>query len=296
MLWHMTRALAFPARATAALMLALGVLGAGCSEDEPSAEEKFWKRYGEIYCSKVVSCCQAEGRAHDVGACEQATSVLGVLFGKGEFSQARADLCLSELQAWDCSEGDGPDSCDRVFQGKVGPGGACDTSMDCARPAEGGVTCYYTFAEGSENGAGVCKTTPKPAAGQPCGSSYSTATEYFTCEDDPSLYCDWQTEVCKTRLPIGSPCELDECAVAATCSFDDAGGKSCVASTPIGGDCSNVSCVEDAYCDQTSQKCVKLKGAGEPCSSFFECDGFCDSDTGKCEGSSSFGVSCVTRG
>ena len=38
MLWHMTRALAFPARATAALMLALGVLGAGCSEDEPSAE------------------------------------------------------------------------------------------------------------------------------------------------------------------------------------------------------------------------------------------------------------------
>jgi hypothetical protein len=271
--------------------VAASLLLAACGDDEKSPQEKFWASYADLYCNGVAPCCKATGQANDVDACRQFVGVLGIAFSKGKFSQANADQCLSELRAWDCNT-DTPDSCSRIFEGTVQPGGSCSTSQDCARPVDGDVTCHWT---GSSSSDGTCKTVPTPATGQPCGFDAYTDTEYYKCEDDPALYCDNGT--CSARIALGQPCASGSCVAGATCASDSTSTQTvCVAQVAVGGDCSSVECVDEAYCDSSSNLCVAKKAEGEACTTFSECLGFCDSDTSKCVGSSSSaGVSCFTQ-
>lgn len=277
---------------TARTVSLVGLLGlaavslSACGSDDQSPKEKFLAAYADTYCKGLAPCCAANGNAHDVSACKQFIAIFGSLAG-GTFDQKKGDQCLAELKTWTC-ESPAPDVCDGVFAGSSPPGGSCDSSADCAKPVEGDVTCEY-----STDSVGVCKTEPPPAAGQPCSSSASTPTEHYRCTDDPTLFCNYTTEKCEARAALGQPCENGGCVAGADCRSDSTTGQNkCVPLVAVGGDCSTIGCVEEAYCDASSQ-CIAKKKNGEPCQSFQECLGFCDSDTSLCSGSGGATL-CIT--
>jgi len=274
-----------------AVVLGLCALAPACgSDDEKTPQEKYWAQYGELYCSRAAPCCEAAGQQNDLAACRRLVGAFGFVFSGGHFDKAAGDQCLVELAAWTCDQKE-PAVCDTVFSGSTPPGGACDTSASCARPVSGDVTCHYDGSSGP-TGTGTCKVIPTPAEGQPCGSDSSTSTELYRCDDAPDFYCDSSTSKCKLRAALGASCTIGSCVAGSTCVSDGSGGSTCTSLTPLGGDCSTIDCVDDAFCD-SSNKCVPTKPAGEPCVSFGECQGFCDSTTHTCEGSS-VSVSCVT--
>jgi MYXO-CTERM domain-containing protein len=55
-----------------------------------------------------------------------------------------------------------------------------------------------------------------------------------------------------------------------------------VSVAPIGATCSNIECVDGAYCDFTTSTCLASKGAGEACTSDSECINSCDTATNTC--------------
>lgn len=247
------------------------VLVACGSDDDDTPQERFAARYANAICPAISQCCEATGEPNDEAACRRFIGYLGAAT-TGKFNQAAADACLAGLEGWSCTEKE-PDACDNVFSGSVPAGGDCETSIDCAAPVQGGVTCHYDYSGGS-TAQGVCKIQPLPAEGQPCGAGASTETEYYVCDQDPASYCDAGT--CKKKSALGQACSgYSSCAPGAYCA-----SGTCVALAAVGEPCGSQGCVEQAYCDAGS--CAKKKAMGEPCQSYDECQGSCDSSTGKC--------------
>jgi hypothetical protein len=270
------------------LICALAMLATpGCGDDDETAGERYANRYAEIYCKGAAPCCAAAGSNHDVDSCRDFFGMFLRYAARSakHFDQAAADQCLVELeQALGSCQGDEPDVCDRVFGGDRGLGQACQSNVECALHADGEVSCLYS-ADGQSGG--TCKLYLAPAEGQPCSSS--SATEEYRCSSDPEFRCDYATDTCKLRTPIGQACSSSsECVTDATCDYTSG---TCLARTAIGESCTaDYDCVEAAYC--SGQICTKRKSAGEACTSYAECDGYCDADTQKCRGSGF--TMCVT--
>lgn len=247
-----------------------------CGDDPPTSRQEFASRYADLICPRLSPCCEATGKQNDVGACKR---FIGLLSGTSNttFNQAAADACLAALADWSCTEEE-PAVCDAVLSGTVAVGGNCDSTSDCAAPVQGGVTCHVDYSSG-RSAKGVCKLQPVPAAGQPCGPDSSTATEYFVCDEDPAFYCDSGT--CTARSAIGQECAgYTGCAPGAYCDTN-VSPWTCTALAKVGESCGGVGCVEGAYCDSGS--CAKKKPMGEPCQGYDECEGSCDTQSGKCQ-------------
>lgn len=261
-------------RLARAVLLAPLLLLAACGDDDPTSQEEFASRYADLICPRLSPCCQATGQSNDVSACKRFIKLLSGTSSGTKFNQDAADACLAALADWSCTEQE-PDVCDNVLSGTVAPGGSCDSNTDCAAPVEGGVTCQIDYGSGTSKG--TCKVEPVPAAGQPCGAESSTATEHFVCDQDPAFFCDSGT--CKARAAVGEACEgYGACLPDAYCDTSGA-SWTCVGLSKVGESC-GVGCVEGAYCGPDG--CTKKKAMGEPCQSWDECEGSCDTASGKC--------------
>lgn len=276
--------------ALSGLVALLATVSCGGGDDEKDTPAtRFMEQYADVYCDGAAPCCAAAGEKNDVGACKQFIGVLGRMAAleAKHFDQAAADQCLTELEASMAScESSAPTICDRVLYGDAAPGAACDSSADCALPADGWAVCDFTSTDGSEP-SGKCVPVHPGGEGTPCAFS-AEATERYECDEEDGLYCDYANDTCHVAKAIGAACTGMDCAAGSYC---DSASQKCVALKPAGQPCgSYAECVETASC--TGGACVAKKAVGEACETSTECQGFCDYDTKKCVDS---GMSlCVT--
>ncbi len=278
----------------------LALLACSSSDGSGGPAQTWFGSYAHAICTGIAPCCKAEGQAHDPAACEQFYDYLGnaglqhSLDNGGHFDQTAADACLSQLQGWydGCTgASSGPDVCQRVVDGTVAPGGACQTDFDCKLPDQGTVGCLLGSGSGSH---GTCVQHLPAEEGKPCGNDTGQSTVY-DCSSDPAFACDYNSNTCTKKLAVGAACDSGTCVDDASCSYDaQTGGSTCQPLAALGATCTGYgSCVSDAYCDGTT--CAAKLAAGAPCTGD-ECLGYCDSTTGTCAGNSSGsgGYLCVT--
>ena len=125
----------------------------------------------------------------------------------------------------------------------AGKAGACVDSLNA-------MTCDEFKQGGGNMAACMAFVTPKVAEGGACTQDYECTTNN----------CQGAT----TDPPVDGAC-------AAAISL-----------APIGAACTAIECVDDAYCDSATSTCVKVKGAGEACTSDSECVNSCDTTTNTC--------------
>jgi len=95
---------------------------------------------------------------------------------------------------------------------------------------------------------------PFVGGGAPCGGAAVCGFGY---------YCDPMRGICAANPDLGEPCILSR-----------------------EGTTAELQCVR-GWCDRDGTKaCIERKADGEPCTSMYECAGFCDPATQQCAGGS----------
>ncbi|MDH5676555.1 MAG: hypothetical protein OEZ06_30835 [Myxococcales bacterium] len=166
--------------------------------------------------------------------------------------------------------------CDSAFDGVLEPGDACTSSIECARPERGSVTCD------DRNGSGVCAREPEASEGEPCfwacktegsvtsclgvGSMGDGSFEFPQCHFADGLYCG-PDDRCQPLSVAGETCEGDHaCVEGSHCNF---ASGSCVEALGEGEACTTGGCDADLFCKDGS--CAPLVANGEPCDASDRC-------------------------
>jgi hypothetical protein len=132
------------------------------------------------------------------------------------------------------------EACKGVFAGTVAPGGACQSSKDCAPSDMGPVECEVDRTAPPLPPMPICVVDPPGLAGEPCAgpgpNDPTVAFPHLTCAD--GLYCD-ATNHCLARAAQGAACmRVDECGADLSCE-----GGVCTALADLGA-----SCIDDFQC------------------------------------------------
>jgi uncharacterized lipoprotein YbaY len=256
------------------------------------------------YCAGYGNCCASKGFAFNATVCDaNASSQVSpdtICPAPGVYDPQAGGNCIAELQAAlsTCSSsGSATSACDRMCNGNVAPGAACNRNSDCALPANGTVSCALADASSTTTvcivrtrgkaGDACSETCTETADGNGLGCSMSIAagtaspptSSAASCYTNDSLYCT-SSFVCQPLIAIGSACgNSDVCVDGAYCDFTT---TRCAAKIAAGASCSGgASCVTSAYCT-TAQVCASKKAAGAACQNYDECIGFCDTNTQLC--------------
>lgn len=167
-----------------------------------------------------------------------------------------------------------PRACDKLFEGTLGEGAACRSSLECRE----GLSC----AGAGPMDAGRC-LEPRPA-GAPCHTAVDPLAGYVGDEEHARRhpqcagYCALRR--CADHKPIGGACKrTEECGRDAHC----ANGK-CVAGAfaALGAPCSGGGCEPGARC--VAGTCVSPKPKGAACRFDQECEAACVKPKGSSEG------------
>jgi hypothetical protein len=269
------------------LMLALGVIGVGCSsgsgDSQPSGSEM-----GARYCNLFKPCCAQAGLPDTQEGCR-------LLFGSAvAANQAAAEDCISQYETWaqapdwceTWSTHERPASCEQAFpQGSNGgtkkPGETCTFSDDCAPSSKGEVSCYHDF----DNDTEYCRVELAGTSGSPCVGTrdgnltiFSGATagaiEVGVCDKADGLYCNFSSSTCAPLVAEGQPCEESFACLGETyCS------TTCKPKVPAGSSCSDSSsaCAENTYCNYDTYVCMQSLPDGATCQTSGECESsYCD--------------------
>ena len=241
--------------------------------------------------------------------------------GATAYSGADASDCLAAMAALSCDDDLEEVSlagCERVLQGRLEPGSACVSSLECAAgscefPGTGCTgTCVADLAAGdacgappAECGAGlVCDldatgtcVPPAPAAvGAPCGPGDLPCVS--------GAFCDGGA--CAAKRPAFASCfvagtnvvESDACGAGTTChqdSYFDATRAECIPWVRVGAACGEWvgNCVPGAHCS-TAGTCVDDGRVGGACERVGDClDGWCNTATHVCESPKGVGEACT---
>ncbi|MGV3620664.1 MAG: hypothetical protein ACO1OB_07595 [Archangium sp.] len=117
-------------------------------------------------------------------------------------------------------------------------------------------------------------------------------------ECSSGLYCDSSMTCpgrCKAAAVLnaaptpGQPCAAGTYVYDGKCANFVAVGSSCA---PAGTDPNDRECVSTAFCEETSKICTAKKGAGERCTSYFECSGVLQCNAGSCGQLTSVNEAC----
>jgi hypothetical protein len=297
-------------------LLVLGAAGllVGCGKSEggaatPVQESELPSKVADLVCSSMAGCCQSEGFAFDIDAC-QASYLTDLKDSLNDShtqrvtydAQAAADCLAAARGSIQCGdvEGDIP-ACERIFHGTVAVGQPCGGSRECQQPtgtrvsctsSDGvstevctvvadpvtrhgklGEACFTTCFEGEECG-GAGAPTPAGEGGVP-----APATEPAACYRDEGLFCEVGS--CARLLPVGATCtDYAACAGNAFCDFNTqlcsaprANGEPCASSR----DCQSQRCVEsvataaDPAAGQVQQVCAsRTSVSAEQCANDFK--------------------------
>lgn len=298
--------------ATLAAGLAAAIAAPSCGGDDPPAGpgpialDAFATEFESAYCDFAVKC----GLMPDKDACLRLDRTDGELlqlmgnavFGDVAYSADAARSCVDAVRARSCdrllSATQGVESaCKGVFTGAAPAGGPCLVAGDCS----GDSVCDFTACEGTGDPCckGVCAATPP---GVPVGGDCSMEA----CV--PEAYCDVTYDdmgmvtsaTCQQRHSNGEPCEdAQGCQDGQGCDFSGASGK-CYILSREGAQCNpnlEDACLSfDNWCDPAASKCVKLPGAGEPCTPAGSCRAFATCDGTTCRMRPVEGEACAVDG
>lgn len=281
------------------------------------------------YCKMVGQCCGTQNLPSDGATC---TALFNALESGNTYDPSQGSQCLDAVSSaasadpmWcaKSSQSGLNTACKNVYKkpggaSGVAPGGPCKTDSDCADGPPGSkAVCAHTFSGNATTS--TCQIqTPGKAGDGPClatvvanadgststygvsssGSDAGAPAMGFTCAQSDGLYCNDTTKKCTALGAVGAMCSGDQsCAVGTFCSFSS-GGEKCAARVAIGADCSmsSQSCVDGAYCDQTTKKCTAQVGDGAACATSDQCKSrSCNNKT--CEASSNLGTAfpCGTK-
>ncbi|MFY0539112.1 hypothetical protein [Nannocystis pusilla] len=233
-----------------------------------------------------VDACLAEQRCETVGELLDLPNV--------ELDPDAVAACIAALEAASCGElvarGLEIDpGCSQYLAGTLGEGEACrgGTVSDCAP----GLSCV------SEDGAcpGTCVAQPAPCSEGSCGAD---------------AFCTFDG-TCEPRAALGEACdeakiEFDNLSDRACAAGSHCEDSVCVADLGVGAPCGglDVHACGDGACvcadldnchDPAAFACGPAPGAGEPCSTAFDCtEGlYCDFDAGgRCAARGGPGEAC----
>lgn len=220
------------------------------------------KAFVSQYCALVDPCCGAEGLGSQCQA-----QLFGVAAG-ATFDDGEATACLDAL---------------RQRQGSNFCGGlrALNDSLTswAVIPA-----CAEVFrAQGTAPLGGACRSDADCAP----GTNGSAVCQSKTFVDDSAPFSQ---EVCigTSGVPGDGPC------VGTIARINGGTGTSGLPNPAAQG----VFCLQSkgVICDEPTRRCVRARGANEPCSSFDECDGattYCNFNDGKCEARLPTGATCA---
>lgn len=218
-------------------------------------------RCGFLEESKVPECVRRQ-----VNACPRTQYEHGVRTGRLAYSATRARECVAGHEDTACLVT--PPTCEGIFEGRSGPGEACELGLDCAA----GSFCRVV--------GGVCPGTCMAyrSVGEACD-------EVDPCE--PSARCDYEPSVghgvCRPRAGLGElcSCPLHRQDLQCGCQLDllcnapplSSGGNCVKMYAGIGEPCGslNSACTPDAYCSEGT--CQPIRKKGESCSSDDACVG-----------------------
>ena len=180
----------------------------------------------------------------------------------------------------------------------------CKQNFTCCDPSELAGKTMADCVNNNQLLTGVLSGSISDA--QAKGRASYNAAQMGTClKEIAGLSCDeWKmgkdptnrascTAAITAKVAVGGACQQSFECTSGNCvgaTTDDNGNPvdgTCMAAPTaiaVGAACTGVgdTCVQDAYCDSTSQTCKAKKAAGETCASSDECANTCDSATSKC--------------
>lgn len=264
----------------------LGVSCQGEVDDAPPApppllpldEAAFLPALTRAVCDRVQPCCQAMGWvvASDCdGSLADSEFVRGVrrLRDLGQaYDPLQARRCVEDSQALveqqvrACEQGEAlPTDFDQevapaclvgVYRG-LEPESPCQSSMECAPPAGGGLgRCTSPIG---------CVQYVLAGEGEACDRDDQPVQRI--CDSGAHFYCDPTTSRCRRFRPEGSPClpEDDDCEVELACEQ----GQCTRLSRPEGAACKfGVGCASDLVCAQVTpleERCQVPLAEGSVC-------------------------------
>jgi hypothetical protein len=250
----------------------------GCGKSEgagstPRAD--FSVRAAKVFCESLGSCCGASNLSFDLASCKTEAAATfeenwAEFTDNVDYDENAAGDCLAQLSdSIECGEveEDMP-ACERVFVGKVAPGGLCSSSVECRRSSGQRVSCSYE-GDGEEGRCVASSSQPARhgAVGDGCNSTCddddcggsvgapvpepgggNAVPDPATCYTSDGVHCDYRTATptCQPLAALGEACDgYDSCRAGAfcnqttlVCTAPQANGAECYSSK----DCQNESC------------------------------------------------------
>lgn len=271
----------------------------GVTEGEPIAIEDYPGAVGGVICDWIAPCCGDLGLpvtqsqcvtvlsgafAGDVGAADPQNytydpELAGDCIASARMVYAQIGCDLGNVDPEVGADVDA--TCDNIFKGKLAPGEACVSDVECAAAAGESATCDDVFSDSPR-----CVVEWRAEAGEDC---YWTCTEESNgstscsggggdvparqgqCFTNDGLSCANGT--CEATPELGDPCTLGEQCTGGYCSSET---ETCTAPVGEGETCvSDDWCEAGLYCD--AQSCAPLSPDGAACTVSQECaSGFCE--------------------
>jgi Dickkopf-like protein len=258
------------------------VLGCGSNGGAGSANG-FVNELCELY----RPCCAAAGLRADGVQCR---AFYGAFTSAGSYDAAAGEACLTAMRAASsqpdfCDGNAEPAACDAVFgtsSGTKAPGQTCDFDDDCAPSAQGEAICGSAFPSGGGE-IRKCQILVRGTAGStPCirtveGSTWSSSYNGddvplmgYSCNVADGVRCDSLTDTCVALTPVGGDClTSSQCVREATCS---SATDTCAARAPVGSACGlDSDCVKTAYCSDPGGLCTARSANGTACTDDNQC-------------------------
>ena len=267
--------------------------------------DELGKKLVELNCAKSAECNNAESTADCVATSEAPIGGIKPYVENGTvvYHPENVAACLelfgglgfcsySELNNAQASQEAFQKACEPVFIGTIADGADCFTDDQCvSRSCASDPACMMQCCPGKC----AAKVAPPPAAkiGESCAVADCEAGAY--CQSD--MMGDPTT--CAAQAAMGQPCsDFAGCKSPAACDIDfmtgmgvcnvpaahgaacnpmsflacdrfddicDATSKTCVTKGTVGADCSMIDCVDYAFCDMATMKCVKGLAEGATC-------------------------------
>lgn len=279
----------------------LGVLAAlaGCGKSEggsqaiPKAELP--SRVAKVVCESLASCCKNSGHGFDVAACKAAyqeqveEGVFELQSPNIEYDAEAAGECLDAVAVGSCGDLDEDDApaCRRVFRGKLALGAPCVDSDECReepgqsvsctsddgvspevctllgpsasqRRGRPGEACSGTCYGGSDCSGDAPSPTPAPGPGVP-----APPTDPTLCYRDDGLWCNYQSGICESLLPLGAACtDYGSCAGS---NFCDVYTQACRAPAADGSPCDGDDGCQSGNCVYPDSPQVGATGPSGTC-------------------------------
>ncbi len=175
-------------------------------------EDDYAQAIIDVVCDRAQSCCESSGMdLADECVIWAEAWLVGSRVDNTVFDSKAAERCVQAIEGSSCAFDDASDLqvCQEVYTGVLGPGRACMSSIQCARPALGVAYCE----------SGRCVQVRHHPEGDACGIDRrddGTIVDHGPCAT--GFMCN-SNSTCEKPRDIGANCvQLSECRSDLLCT------------------------------------------------------------------------------